>query len=762
MRRTIVFTATLCLLLTGCSRSPTYYVDKGNSLSQSGKLEDASLQYRKALQKDPNFGEAYYRLGLLNIRQKNIQGAYESLTRAVQLMPTREDAKVQLADICLQEYLFDRRLTALYGQVVKISDELLAKDANSFHGLRLKGSVALADKRPGEAVQYLQKANQVKPMDPEVVVTLTRALFLDNQVPAGEQLAQRLIRENKSVGPIYDVLYQHYSQTNRPADAEGILKTKVQNNPQQAGYLLQLADHYARANRPKEVADTLQQLLDRPKDFPEAHLLVGDFYARSGKWQQAVAQFQEGARANSKDALRYQKRILSAMLAQGKKAEASQTVEQILKAYPNDGDGRAIRATLWLESGKAENIGPALAEFQALVKDRPENAALRFNLGRAFIATGATDKGRVELLEAIRLKRDYLPPRFVLAVMALRQQRPRETLRYANEILFFDANNAQGRLLRAIGLSGTGKYAEARALLLPLEQAFPQSQQIKVQLGVVALGLKNYKEAEEIFAKVRQSGPDDLESATGLVETFSAENHYDKALQLLQEARKKSPDSVALGTLLASTAIRAGNYDLAVSEYQQLLSKNPKSAQICLRLGEVYVRKGDLGSAIPMFQQARKLSPKDPAAATQLANALMTAGRADEAKLEYQRALELRPDDPFIQNSLAFSLSESGSNLDEAQQLAQRAIQKMPGQPNFADTLGCIYLKKKMNDSALQVFNRLVQQTPDNPTFRYHRAMALLEKGEKAAAKTELQEAQARQPTPVQARKITELMDKLN
>jgi predicted Zn-dependent protease len=89
-------------------------------------------------------------------------------------------------------------------------------------------------------------------------------------------------------------------------------------------------------------------------------------------------------------------------------------------------------------------------------------------------------------------------------------------------------------------------------------------------------------------------------------------------------------------------------------------------------------------------------------------------------------------------------------------------MQKFPGEPDFGDTLGSIYLKRGLKDSALQVFQNLTRQNPKNPTFRYHLGMALLATGDNAGAKNELNEALIHQPSPDQRRTIAELLAKLN
>ena len=87
--------------------------------------------------------------------------------------------------------------------------------------------------------------------------------------------------------------------------------------------------------------------------------------------------------------------------------------------------------------------------------------------------------------------------------------------------------------------------------------------------------------------------------------------------------------------------------------------------------------------------------------------------------------------------------AETGGNLDEAQRLAQDATRQEPSNPAFAETLGWIYVKKKQPDSAIQILRNNVTKHPDRTISRYHLAMALMDKGDKAEAKVELQAALA-------------------
>ncbi|MEP6714489.1 MAG: tetratricopeptide repeat protein, partial [Terriglobia bacterium] len=75
------------LLLSGCSVSPAQYVEKGTIAVNAGSYAEAQIDFEKAIQKDSNFGEAYFRLGRLQLRQADAGEAFRNLSAAVQLLP---------------------------------------------------------------------------------------------------------------------------------------------------------------------------------------------------------------------------------------------------------------------------------------------------------------------------------------------------------------------------------------------------------------------------------------------------------------------------------------------------------------------------------------------------------------------------------------------------------------------------------------------------------------------------------------------------
>jgi tetratricopeptide (TPR) repeat protein len=760
----VVCLGVLVAVLVGCSATKESYLAKGNKFFSAGKYQDAALNYRAAIQKDPGYGEAYYRLGLAALKADEARGAYNALSRAVQLSPANADAKSKFADVCLSLYLADRKHSQiLYKQLGDLADGFLAADRNSYEGLMLKGYLASTDRRPKEGIDYFRKARQVNPSDAGVATELANLLMQDGQVQEGERLATDLImRGRTSYGLAYDLMYSTYIQANRPMDAEAILRAKVNNNPKNADYVLQLARHYNRAHNTAAMAGALQRLLDDPKDFPQARLWVGDFYLGLRDYSAAIGYYQEGANTSRepKSKIVYEIRNVVALVSAGKKDEAIRLAEQFRQENPKDNAVLRLHAGLLLDQGKPEQADLIVRELKALASQNPGDPSLQIELGRAYRLKGDLESAHSQFLEAIHQRRDLLAARYELADISLAQHRPQEAVQQADEILSAQPNDRRARLLYARALMATGDAETARGVLTRLIKDFPQDAEPQVQLGFLALAEKNFPQSIEILGKHRASG--DARIFAALANAYMNGKQFDQARAILNEGLGKWPGSSVLLEQLADTEALSGHYDLALAQYQKLLSLDPKSIALLRRSAEAYDLAGDSSSAIASYQQAHQLAPDDAAVSVNLADALARAGRLNEAKALYQSVAKAHPENAPALNDVAFFLADTGGDLDEALRLAKNALAKIPGQPSFSDTIGYIYLKKGMLESAIQSFSTLAHRYPASASFRYHLGLALFQKGDKAVARKELEAALANHPSRQETLRIRELLNEIS
>jgi tetratricopeptide (TPR) repeat protein len=757
MRKLVIFVAALGLLLgtTSCLRSARSYLDKGDKLYASGKYEEAVLNYKNALQKDQNSGEAYYGLALTLAQQGKARDAYEEMNRAAQLLSNRQDVQIRLADLGLVLYLGDAtRPSGLYKQLTEISDALLAKNSSSFDGLRIKGYLRLSEKKTPEALDFFGRANAIQPPQAEVGLQLTQILIQSKAYDEAERVAWRVIQSGTSLPQIYDVLYTFYLRNSRLADAERVLKAKVDNNPKTARYITQLAAHYYAFHQPAAMNGTLQRL----RDFPDGHLLIGDFLSDTGQLDEARREFEAGAKSNPKQAAVYQKRIADLLLAQGKKDEAMRVVDSLVSADPSDMSPRSVKAGLLMQSAGGGKIDAAVKELTEVVKNKPNNTLARYNLARALLAQGNLPLASGQFQEAIRQQPRFLAPRYHLAEIGVETRRFDLALRYANDILAIRPGDPRGTLLLAMGQQGLGKLKESRDTLNAVIRQQPGFIDAQLQLGLLDMREKRLDEAREIFRKLYQPGDKDTRPLKALVEALMAAGQYEQALQILTDALKRVPDSADIHSTMASSALKAHKTDLAIDHYQWLVSADPNNAEFLVYLGEACYMKGDTNRAVATLQKAHQLDPQNPQALAGLAPIFEETGKTQEAMATYRQLLQLQPENPAALNNLALLMSNSGGNLDEALRFAEKAQQKMPNAPPVADTVGWIYLQKGMPQSAVRVFSNLTLAEPGNATYHYHYGLSLLKTGNKQKGAAELRAALMNHPSKDQEAQIRQLM----
>src|SRR5579863_7241722 len=266
------------LAVASCSRDPKVqaqrYLANGNKFFDKNKFKEASIMYRRALQRDLRFGEAYYRLGLTDIKLASYSDAARMLRRSVELQPDNTDAATKLADIYLVASAQDAaHSTQMLREVRELAQGMLQRNPDSFEGHRLEGQLALMDNDPAKAVKEFDAASRIKPDQVNLSLAYFQALSANNQHAEAEKLARGVIAKDKTFAPMYDALYVEFQRLDKPSEAEGVMRQKVENNPNQSAYVLQLAAHYYAARRFDDMEAVIRRLVDE-QQFPDGHMLA--------------------------------------------------------------------------------------------------------------------------------------------------------------------------------------------------------------------------------------------------------------------------------------------------------------------------------------------------------------------------------------------------------------------------------------------------------------------------------------------------------
>jgi tetratricopeptide (TPR) repeat protein len=115
------------------------------------------------------------------------------------------------------------------------------------------------------------------------------------------------------------------------------------------------------------------------------------------------------------------------------------------------------------------------------------------------------------------------------------------------------------------------------------------------------------------------------------------------------------------------------------------------------------------------------------------------AGELKDAEDLYRRALKLNADLPDALNNLAYILLMRNGDLNEAKDMAARAISLSPGTAAFHDTLARINEKLDNRDGALAEFTEALRLDPNNLDARIGFCRVLSTSGKRDKAAQELQ-----------------------
>jgi beta-lactamase regulating signal transducer with metallopeptidase domain/Tfp pilus assembly protein PilF len=278
------------------------------------------------------------------------------------------------------------------------------------------------------------------------------------------------------------------------------------------------------------------------------YLQQGDLLLKDGRNDDAMRMYVAGEKQEPQKRTTYLKRMIEVLVREGKRAEARDVNNSLLKDNPDDTDALELLATFMIEDGKVEE---AIGELEELGKRVPNNPVLHYNLGRAYPATKQYDRAANEYLTALGLRPDY-----TLALLG-----------YANLLI---EQHQYGGTARTV--------EEARKLLDPLRASNPSSPEIWAELAALDQRLGNFEVASDEYLKMYelQSGNERglRLAAVALIEG----KQPGRAIELVRGETLKYPDRMDLMMDLGDIAGRAGQFRLAEEAYGKMIeSPNPRA-----------------------------------------------------------------------------------------------------------------------------------------------------------------------------------------
>lgn len=749
------------------------------------QYQEASILYQKAIAKDKLNADAYYKQALNLIDDKKVGESVNYLRRAVDLKPGNVDASTKLAEIYLTAYQSDpKHYQSLMGDVKDLDNKILAKDPNSFDGLRIKGLIALSDGKAEDALPLFERANKIKPYSRELMGWYAQAYRQAQQSDKAVALVNDMLAHDKTWPQGYQFLFVYYGQLGDREKAEAVLRDNAKNDPTSEAAIINYANFLAASKRIPEGEAVIRQSLNDRKSFPKAHLLVGDFCVRTNQYEKATAEYQAGATEDAKDAVVYKERLVALEAYRNHPAEAARMAKELAEEHPKDPSVNEMYASVLLQTGQKSDAAKSLESLKGLVAKNPGDPVLHLDLARAYFSVSERDKALAEALEAARSEQKSPSPRVAVMIpaqtVAARIYEDRgqhsKAMELADVILSSQPNNPDALLIRDRALIGTNQPEKALPELENLVKQNPKLYDAHLQLAAIYLNQKNFDKARAEYEVLNSATPPDIRGFIGLQTVKMNTGKGEEAIQTMQELVEKNPAVLPYRYELANFQAALAGLDWntnqvrskellqkAADNYKEILKTTANSSEIWLRLGVMQRQLLQYDTALASFEQAGNADPKNVPAFLNQALVCEALGKKKEATDAYNKVLSIDPDNALVLNNLAYMTADTGtgSNLDQALTYAERAKKHAPDSADVSDTLGFVYYKKGLNSEALRIFRQLAADHPQNSTFRLHLAMALLGSGDKQSARDEANKALQSATTPEEKNKVSSFVSQI-
>jgi tetratricopeptide (TPR) repeat protein/transglutaminase-like putative cysteine protease len=229
--------------------------------------------------------------------------------------------------------------------------------------------------------------------------------------------------------------------------------------------------------------------------------------------------------------------------------------------------------------------------------------------------------------------------------------------------------------------------------------------------GYDALRRQDFRRAEELFRELIAKDPKYKGAHYNLGASLAPQGKTDASLAEYRKEEEVSPENVLSYQASAAMLAWMGRTDDAAQEWRKLLKADPSNREAALSLGNMLMQAEKYAEAADVLESAAKASPDDASLQVALVQPYLKSGAPEKALAHIRKAVELKNDDPGTLNTLAYLLAESKTNLDLAQEYAEKAVAKLDEQAQASspidasmnvtyllsltwDTLGWVYFRQ--------------------------------------------------------------------
>jgi tetratricopeptide (TPR) repeat protein len=701
-----------------------YHLALGALALRQQEIARAETEFGAAVKLDPKSAIAHIAVADLAWRRDDIKAADEAFKIAADLSPLRSPMRLRYADFKLRtgapadakrileevtakypDYLparvFSMKIACTEHQdedcAVRVQN-ILAQDPVNYDAVFQDGLLNLAKGGTTKAIRDFEYLSNTYPQDPEVRYHLARAHLLSakDQNPNNARVA---------------------------ADAaESSLNEAIRLAPNYGPAVLLYAELKIRKGSPAAATDALLELLKQQPQSKQANYLLATAYLAQQLREPALRILRQMTELFPTDPQPWHL-IGTVLLTQNQSAEARKAFEKSAEVAPDFLGATEQVVNLDITD---KQYAAALDRVQKQIDRDPKIAQPWALRGKIHLAHLDFARAEADLLKAIEIDPQIEPAYLLLAQLYV----------------------------------ATNKQNEAIAKLTAFVQQRKDVSAL-MELGAIQQELKNYPAARDAYEQLLTISPNSLWALNNLAVFYSEQfGDIGKALDFANKARDLAPNVPAIADTLGWILFKKGDYGSALPLLQEAAVKLSNLGEVEFHLGIAYYMVGQEEPARVALQKAVSAGgeflgkeeararlallaidprtadagaradlekflrgrPNDPAALARLAALAERDGKSDEAIKTYEKIVAENPLYAPAVRQLALLYAELPADIDTTKpyDLAVKAFEAYPGDPELTKTLGILTYRRKVYPRALRLLADASAKRKDDAEILYY------------------------------------------
>lgn len=403
--------------------SPRNWGEYAMALDAHMLTNDAARAYLRATQLQPENFQWAYLYALSRYYQSTPPEAPERIVTlledAMALNPTYAHGYVRLGDVHVSSGRLEEARLAY--------EESLKHDADLAVAHRSLGQVLLTLGLPRDAVDHLNRADQLAPDDRAVATALAQGYMRLGERERADDYARRAVVNQQQIG-LLDPL-------KRAVEDKGISTRLIEERAGRRIYEKRF---------PEAIVD-LRMVLEKYPDDPMVHFRLGMCYERTGQITRAIVSLNT--------ALRLKEDLIAAHLLLARifsRRDLPQAVDHYRQAIRHTEPDADMHTNLAIALANLGDIDEALIEFQRAVEIAPDDPDKLSDLSRALMMTGDFQGAAERCQKALELDPNHAIANFNLGQIYEQMDRLKDAIVHYRRAAAADPDNPASARLREL------------------------------------------------------------------------------------------------------------------------------------------------------------------------------------------------------------------------------------------------------------------------------------------------------------------------